>query len=366
MNTPFYYWRSTLSPAERIAYDDMVRDLSALRDPVSVKDFGAKEIQHIYNCILDDHCELFYLAYAFAGSKMLFSNSYDFYRPYIYSKAEIASRQSQLQAIQRKIVTLCTGKSDEEKEKILIEHMLQNVRYEIDLKYNQNAATALTEGKGQCSGISRAFKLMCDWVGLCCLTVAGSADAGRGNVGPHGWNIIYLDGKPYQLDVTFLISAHRANVNPYDRWFNCTDDQIKKDHWWDTATPPCTFLYKKNEKPFPSEPSPSPRPTPTPVPPAPNYSQQPVSPHPAPVQPQEPRPALTISVYSAFRDEFKKTLLGRKPFLEFYCTIPAKDHQEWMRYLERNIKTVAAEIQLGGYQMSISIDGDVVRIDIVY
>ena len=264
MNTPFYYWRSTLAPAERVAYDDMVAGFTAYRDPVSVKKVGPSAIKQLYGCILADHCELFYLTFSCAGVGSLFGGI-DLLRPYIYSKEEISSRKSQLQALQKKIVTLCTGKSDEEKEKILIDYLLENVSYEINNKYNQNAATALTEGKGQCSGISRAFKLMCDWVGLRCISIWGTASDGLGGGGDHSWNIVYIDGKSYQVDVTFMIGANMKKIKPFNYlYYNYTDDEMKKNHYWDIATPPCTFLYKKNEKLFPSESSPAPRPTPSP------------------------------------------------------------------------------------------------------
>lgn len=57
------------------------------------------------------------------------------------------------------------------------------------------------ETKVVCKGYSKAFQYLCDLSGLYCLTVSGYMAGGTGS-GSHMWNVVYLDGVNYLVDVT--------------------------------------------------------------------------------------------------------------------------------------------------------------------
>lgn len=52
-----------------------------------------------------------------------------------------------------------------------------------------------------CEGYSKAFKYLCDQVGISCLLVTGQMTGATG-AGPHMWNLVRLDGYSYLVDVT--------------------------------------------------------------------------------------------------------------------------------------------------------------------
>lgn len=55
---------------------------------------------------------------------------------------------------------------------------------------------------------------------------------------PHAWNIVNIDGEPYQLDVTWDIGT---DYQRYD-YFNLKDEWIEQDHKADCVLPVCSWV----------------------------------------------------------------------------------------------------------------------------
>ena len=72
-------------------------------------------------------------------------------------------------------------------------------RYDIDAEHAATAYGALCAGEAKCDGISLAMKWAMEEMGIPCLVVYG--DDPDGPVG-HAWNIIRVDGRYYDLDLT--------------------------------------------------------------------------------------------------------------------------------------------------------------------
>lgn len=62
----------------------------------------------------------------------------------------------------------------------------------------RSAYGALIEGETVCTGYAKAYKALCDQMGLPCLMINGTQD----DVG-HAWNMVMLDGEPYYVDCTY-------------------------------------------------------------------------------------------------------------------------------------------------------------------
>ncbi len=81
-----------------------------------------------------------------------------------------------------------------------------------------------------CEGYSKAFQYLCDLSGLYCITVTGYMSGGTGG-GDHMWNVLYLDGVNYLIDVTnsdsgtvgqsgglFMVTDEDAAYIDYNGW----------------------------------------------------------------------------------------------------------------------------------------------------
>ena len=67
-----------------------------------------------------------------------------------------------------------------------------------DMRILRSAYGALVEGSTVCTGYAKAYKAICDAMGLECMMINGSQD----DVG-HAWNMVMLDGVPYYVDCTY-------------------------------------------------------------------------------------------------------------------------------------------------------------------
>lgn len=62
---------------------------------------------------------------------------------------------------------------------------------------------AILDGLPVCNGFALTFKYMCDRVEVPCLKVRGDVHKSTSGNRGHAWNIVWVGGKPYHVDVTF-------------------------------------------------------------------------------------------------------------------------------------------------------------------
>ena len=138
------------------------------------------------------------------------------------------------QAAINKIIT--KGMSDFEKAKAIHDYMVMNIDYDY-ANYRANtipsdsytALGALKNKYAVCAGYAKTFKLLCELAGLECTYVTGTAG------GPHAWNQVKVDGKWYNVDVTWddPVSTDKAfDDHKYNRYsyFLISDELMYKDH----------------------------------------------------------------------------------------------------------------------------------------
>ena len=75
--------------------------------------------------------------------------------------------------------------------------------YTAEMWINRSAYGALVTGKTVCTGYARAYKALCDYMGLNCTVITGEVSEG------HAWNQVELDGKTYYVDCTFADTGGR-------------------------------------------------------------------------------------------------------------------------------------------------------------
>lgn len=119
--------------------------------------------------------------------------------------------------------------SEYEREKYVNDYIVSVCEYDENAAKKDydlcNASTAygvLVDGKAVCEGYARAFQLLCNKMGIECVSVAGMTD----DVG-HEWNCAYIDGSWYQVDVTWNDADDEVEKYYY---FNLTDSQMYSSH----------------------------------------------------------------------------------------------------------------------------------------
>ena len=91
--------------------------------------------------------------------------------------------------------------------------------------------------KAQCEGIAKAMKVLLNAVDVKCIVVTGDSIK-SGQCVPHAWNIVDIDGEPYQLDVTWDIGTVKSRKILYD-YFNLPDSLMNLEHRPENTLPKC-------------------------------------------------------------------------------------------------------------------------------
>ena len=138
--------------------------------------------------------------------------------------------------------------NDYEKELRVHNWICRNIEYDYEgadkdkvsrVIASHNILGVFAHHKAQCEGIAKAVKVLLNAVDVKCIVVTGDSIK-SGQCVPHAWNIVDIDGEPYQLDVTWDIGATGQNKQSmvYD-YFNLTDELMNQDHKADSSLPVC-------------------------------------------------------------------------------------------------------------------------------
>lgn len=257
---PNEYWRGTLTPEQKNAYD-AIRSAILLKKS-STSDIycsSPEDIKAAYDAIWIDHPEAYWMPYdpsvsgcthpqsIFGGlfGKVGSGASMTTYRaifPALYSASEQVKITQSIDDLCKMFLPM---KNDPmAAAEAVADYLAKNIEYAQDNRNNQNAGSAIHYKRAQCSGISKAYKLILDRLGIWCIVITGQALSVPGNpgsAGPHAWNIVLLDGKYYHVDPTFLIPTHKMSDRILNNeFFLGSDIEFASGHIWDKAkSPPC-------------------------------------------------------------------------------------------------------------------------------
>lgn len=192
-----------------------------------------RDVAIAYNALLYDRVEIFWMPYTYILSEYSYNGklytaiafSHDGKNgstDYKVSKSEREGMQEKLDSAIEKILTDTKALESEYKiEKYFNDYICANTEYVTEGGLVSTAYGALIEKKAHCEGYSRAFKLLCNKVGIECDLVCGiSFDEG------HMWNVVNIDGAHSYVDVTW---NDRTDYESY-LYFNVTEEQMKFDH----------------------------------------------------------------------------------------------------------------------------------------
>lgn len=227
----FEYWKNTLSNKEREQYD---RILCAVKRGDSSADMlvPLSAIKNVYSCVFNDHPELYY-------ANPVFTCSWQLGLSYIYDATMRSSIDRSFASFKNELVGQ-GDTSDVDKVLSAIYLITRNCRYEIDIIYNQNAASAIHFHSAQCSGFAAAFKYAMDQLGIWTIIVNGSA-RNESQSGPHAWNIVQLNNAYYHVDITGFSAVRLSNrdqLKMYDCIFRSDDELRCAGYSWNEAEVP--------------------------------------------------------------------------------------------------------------------------------
>lgn len=219
----------TLNDNEKKAYDQVSGMLKDFKTEVAVDNISWDEMNRVLYAVQGDHPEYFwvgdfsYLGYEKGNSVTEISVKYH------YDEEEKNRRQAEIDADYDAFIAEMPATMDEySKVKYVYDYVVKNTDYVVNPPDGQNMYSVFGKKESACAGYSKATQYLLKRLGIDCSYVTGEA-IGQG---PHGWNIVRVDGEYYYLDATWGEFNVEDNSEPeknisYDFFCVTTEDLLK-------------------------------------------------------------------------------------------------------------------------------------------
>lgn len=242
------YYYSILSKREKKVYKLIYKGIERLDYEISIPLIHCVgvDISHIVHCILLDNPHIFYVdRNEYQGANTLFDLVIRF--KYLYTAGEVKKLQVKINTVIRSMLKKVAGTTDYEKEKSVHDLIAQNVSYDDAAlnnfqKYSSRSNTilgVLFYKTAVCEGIALTVKYLLNILDIKCIVAIGDSLRNDKGEGQHAWNVVRVGGENYHLDVTWDLSENNESIS-YD-YFNLNDEDIKKDHEFESIYPKCGF-----------------------------------------------------------------------------------------------------------------------------
>lgn len=215
-----YYYFNQLTPEQQTIYNQLYETVETMSESTTLNlesGMTSEDISIIYRALRYDHPEIYWIQ---AYKYIVDGNNMYFYPTYLVNTEEKSLYDNQLEDWTDEIIKAVDKDwSDYEKELALYDFLVENTEYNLCAPLNQSLISAV-QGESVCLGYTKAFKYLCDKVGLECIVVEGISKDGVG----HSWNKVNIDGNWYNVDSTNSNTAQMFS-DSYDM-FNITDELI--------------------------------------------------------------------------------------------------------------------------------------------
>lgn len=238
-NSQYRYYYEQFDRRKQIAYVDLLDGYLNQLSSIFIKVDSMDEVWDIHRAVCYDVPEVFYIKNVRATFNPIFRTAI-VYPEYRFDEKTRNNILLQMEQASQMFVERIGMLSESEKVKQIHDYLVRSVTYkDLDAPYSHEAPGALLYGIGVCEGISKAFKYLSDRVHVASLVVIGNSgnEANISSASGHAWNIVYVEGCPYHLDVTFDYSVSKDRVVRYD-YYLLSDSQIQVDHTY-TNLPAC-------------------------------------------------------------------------------------------------------------------------------
>lgn len=195
--------------------------------------FSVREISEVLEAYRNDNPQAFWLGDTFEYSH--FGSKTGVILSFVSTGDELNQMKQNFDAKVSKIIANAPAShTDYDVELYINDYIVDNCEYDKDgaaaadngetLGNEHNAYGALIDQKAVCDGYSAAFQLLCNRLGIECVSVQGTSKDE-----PHMWNCVNINNEWYHTDVTWNDSNEYVHSERYF-YLNLTTEQIKSDH----------------------------------------------------------------------------------------------------------------------------------------
>lgn len=246
-----YYGYNNLNAVEQSVYNEILEDAKNMETTFSLLDVNEAELEKVYQTLVYDHPELFWLSDGYTYSLRNFSLPFVFELNYMSFTAksleinqELNQKITELNEKVNEIVNKANAfKTDYEKVLFVYDYIVENTVYDDETADKLDTEEALTtvypaqtaygclvEGSAICSGYSEGFQLIMQEMGFVCGNAFGK-DKEDGV--EHQWNFLQLEDEYYFFDLTWGdpkdIENKEVDYKSYE-FFGVTTKQLELTH----------------------------------------------------------------------------------------------------------------------------------------
>lgn len=214
-NQNYRYYYNNLSIIEKELYELLYLGFIKQKRRILLANASRNEIQKIYNFIMIDNPEIYYVEKItceinWIGSVKAVCVEYD------YSINKVANMTDLIE--QECACFVCQHLYDKDYKKAIAVHdfivgkCVYGNKHEV---HTHSIIGVFRYKEAVCEGIAKAYKFLSDKLGLSCVVVYGNAVV-DGVREPHAWNMIQVDGKMIHIDVTYDLMNSTNELIRYD------------------------------------------------------------------------------------------------------------------------------------------------------
>lgn len=226
-----YRYYRTNSSIGSDAYDSLCFGLKCFDSEIKINEISSDRCETLISYISDDDPLVFQ-----AGECAAYiGNGYIILKPhYLFEKNTYHSLVEEVKKSINQTINIIA--SDDEWDTLINLHafILSNWEYK-DFGYDAHTVVGpAIHATGVCQGIARCVKLICDYLGIDCIVVSGTAVQGiTGLGGNHSWNAIKLSGEWYYFDFTFDLTMSKGCpcAHTFFDYFAISKSEIDRDHF---------------------------------------------------------------------------------------------------------------------------------------
>lgn len=206
----------SLSEPEQVWYRNINRILGQMQENEALAETGLenglteKNIDKIFQCVLNDHPEYFYVeGYTYTSYTRLDKLiKIEFSGTYSMDMEAAKVRREEIEAAAGQILEgISADASEYARVKYVYETLVCNTDYDLAAPDNQNVYSVFVNKRSVCQGYAKAVQYLLNRLGVECTMAMGTVDTGEG----HAWNLVKVDGSYYYVDATWGDASYRVD-----------------------------------------------------------------------------------------------------------------------------------------------------------
>lgn len=230
----FYY--EQLSDEKKASYQQIYNVINEYGESCDIYEFDEKEVYNIFLSVLNDNPQ-FYMCNTYSLKQ--YKSGDEIYKvellpEYNMTEAEVIQYRSKIDEYFNSCKLQISNISSEyEIVKSVYDYIVTTTRYEMGSTLNQTICSVMAHNASVCQGYAKTMQYILGELDISSMIITGIAEGVS-----HAWNIVEIDGKYYQVDVTWADSGDEASEDDIyvDYSYLCiTTDEITRTRTIDTS-----------------------------------------------------------------------------------------------------------------------------------